>query len=175
MKTFTRILVLLAGIAMICLGIWFVFHPGISLLSFTFFIGILMLVVGVFQIISYFSNRGGQKVSGWILAEGILSVLLGILLLADQLEGTVTLVLVFGMWVLFAGIMRTIGAFAAKGENVEGWGWILALGILGIILGFISLFNPIVGAIGIVLLVGTFFIVQGINCIATFFFVGKVK
>lgn len=134
-----------------------------------------MLIVGVFQIIQYFSHRSGQKVSGWILAEGILSVLLGILLLADQLEGTVTLVLVFGMWVLFAGIMRTIGAFAAKNENVQGWGWILTLGILGIVLGFISLFNPIVGAIGIVIIVGTFFIVQGINCIATFFFVAKLK
>ncbi|EUJ47239.1 HdeD family acid-resistance protein [Paenilisteria rocourtiae] len=175
MKTFTRILVLLAGIAMVCLGIWFVAHPGISLLSFTLFIGTLMLMLGIFQIIQYFSNRSGQKVSGWILAEGILSVLLGITLLADQLEGTVTLVIVFGMWVLFAGIMRTIGAFDAKNEGVEGWGWLLTLGILGIILGFISLFNPIVGAIGIVILVGTFFIVQGINCFALFFFIGKLK
>ncbi|EDO0842269.1 HdeD family acid-resistance protein, partial [Listeria monocytogenes] len=84
-----------------------------------------------------------------------------------------TLVLLFGMWVLFAGIMRTIGAFTAKQNNVQGWGWILTIGIIGIIVGFIALFNPVVSAIGIVLVVAIFFIVQGIGAIATFFFIGK--
>lgn len=57
MKTFTRILVLLAGIAMIVLGIWFLFHPGISLLTSTLMIGFLLLISGIFHTISYFSDR----------------------------------------------------------------------------------------------------------------------
>ncbi|EFS01091.1 membrane protein, putative, partial [Listeria seeligeri FSL N1-067] len=36
-------------------------------------------------------------------------------------------------------------------------------------------FNPVVSAIGIVLIVGIFFIVQGISAIATFFFIGKTN
>ncbi|EFR85563.1 conserved hypothetical protein, partial [Listeria monocytogenes FSL F2-208] len=44
---------------------------------------------------------------------------------------------------------------------------------IGIIVGFIALFNPVVSAIGIVLVVAIFFIVQGIGAIATFFFIGK--
>ncbi|EFR91698.1 conserved hypothetical protein, partial [Listeria innocua FSL S4-378] len=68
MKTFTRILVLLAGIAMIVLGIWFLFHPGISLLTSTLMIGFLLLISGIFHTISYFSDRKSQNVSGWVLA-----------------------------------------------------------------------------------------------------------
>ncbi|EPB7454447.1 HdeD family acid-resistance protein [Listeria monocytogenes] len=173
MKTFTRILVLLAGIAMVILGIWFLFHPGISLLTSTLMFGFLLLISGIFHTISYFSDRKTQNVSGWVLADGILSILLGFLLLFNEFDGTLTLVLLFGMWVLFAGIMRTIGAFTAKQNNVQGWGWILTIGIIGIIVGFIALFNPVVSAIGIVLVVAIFFIVQGIGAIATFFFIGK--
>ncbi|AHI55111.1 HdeD family acid-resistance protein [Listeria ivanovii] len=175
MKTFTRILVLLAGIAMIVLGIWFLFHPGISLLTSTLMFGFLLLISGIFHTVSYFSDKKMQKVSGWVLADGILSILLGFLLLFNDFAGTATLVLLFGMWVLFAGIMRTIGAFTAKQNNVQGWGWILTIGIIGIIVGFIALFNPVVSAIGIVLIVGIFFIVQGISAIATFFFIGKMN
>ncbi|KKD44880.1 HdeD family acid-resistance protein [Listeria seeligeri] len=175
MKTFTRILVLLAGIAMIVLGIWFLFHPGISLLTSTLMFGFLLLISGIFHTVSYFSDKKLQKVSGWVLADGILSILLGFLLLFNDFAGTETIVLLFGMWVLFAGIMRTIGAFTAKQNNVQGWGWILTIGIIGIVVGFIALFNPVVSAIGIVLIVGIFFIVQGISAIATFFFIGKTN
>lgn len=98
MKTFTRILVLLAGIAMIVLGIWFLFHPGISLLTSTLMIGFLLLISGIFHTISYFSDRKSQNVSGWVLADGILSILLGFLLLFNEFDGTLTLVLLFGMW-----------------------------------------------------------------------------
>ncbi|MBC1737032.1 HdeD family acid-resistance protein [Listeria seeligeri] len=175
MKTFTRILVLLAGIAMIVLGIWFLFHPGISLLTSTLMFGFLLLISGIFHTVSYFSDKKLQKVSGWVLADGILSILLGFLLLFNEFAGTEVIVLLFGMWVLFAGIMRTIGAFTAKQNNIQGWGWILTVGIIGIVVGFIALFNPVVSAIGIVLIVGIFFIVQGISAIATFFFIGKAN
>ncbi len=174
MKTFTRILLLIAGIAMIGLGVWLMFHPLVSLLTFSFTIAFVLLVSGIFHIVSYFSNRKAQHVSGWVLAEGILSTLLGVFLLFDQIEGAATLVLVFAMWVLFAGIMRTIGAFAAKQNNVQGWGWILTMGIIGIIVGFIALFNPVVSLVGIVFITGTFFIVEGIGAISTFFIMGKM-
>lgn len=64
MKTFTRILVLLAGIAMIILGVWFLFHPGISLLTSTLMFGFLLLISGIFHTISYFSDRKSQNISG---------------------------------------------------------------------------------------------------------------
>lgn len=153
MKTFTRILVLLAGIAMIILGVWFLFHPGISLLTSTLMFGFLLLISGIFHTISYFSDRKSQNVSGWVLADGILSILLGFLLLFNEFDGTLTLVLLFGMWVLFAGIMRTIGAFTAKQNNVQGWGWILTIGIIGIIVGLslysIQLFPQLVSSLSL--------------------------
>lgn len=136
-------------------------------------LGFLLLISGIFHTISYFSDRKSQSVSGWVLADGILSILLGFLLLFNEFAGPEIIVLLFGMWVLFAGIMRTVGAFTAKQNNVQGWGWILTIGIIGIVVGFIALFNPIVSVIGVIIVVATFFIVQGIGAIATFFFMGK--
>ncbi|MBF2455070.1 DUF308 domain-containing protein, partial [Listeria seeligeri] len=101
------------------------------------------------------------------------SILLGFLLLFNEFAGPEIVVLLFSMWVLFAGIMRTVGAFTAKQNNIQGWGWILTIGLIGIVVGFIALFNPIVSVIGAIIVVATFFIVQGIGAIATFFFIGK--
>ncbi|EUJ30553.1 hypothetical protein MFLO_10478 [Listeria floridensis FSL S10-1187] len=138
-------------------------------------IGALLLISGVFHIISYFIDQNYRHLSGWVLADGILSTLLAILLLSNQFAGAASLVLVFAMWVLFAGITRTIGAFSLKQDGFSSWGYVLVLGILGILLGFIALFNPVVSAVGIVFLMGFFFILEGIGAIATFFVVGKFK
>ncbi|WP_439443958.1 HdeD family acid-resistance protein [Listeria aquatica] len=174
MKTFTKILIVLAGIAMIIMGFWVMFNPVASLLTLNVVIGLLLLISGIFHIISYFTESE-RHLSGWILADGILSTLLGILMLANQFAGAASLILVFAMWVLFAGIVRTIGAFTLKQAGGSSWGFVLFIGIVGIILGFIALFNPVVSALGIVLLMGFFFILEGIGAIATAFVTGRSK
>ncbi|WP_099223821.1 HdeD family acid-resistance protein [Listeria costaricensis] len=173
MKTFGRVLLLIAGILMIIMGIWLLFNPVATLLASNVFFAIVLLVSGIFHTVSYFSDKKLQHVSGWVLAEGILSILLGVFMLFNEIAGAATLVMLFAMWVLFAGIMRIISSMSAKNNNVSGWGWLLALGIIGVVLGFIAMFDPVVSVIGIVIVMATFFIVQGISAIASFFFLGK--
>ncbi len=160
---------------MVGLGFWLMWNPVASLLALNVFIATILLISGVFQTVTYFSDRSSQHVSGWVLANGILSLLLGIFLLSNQVVGAATLVLIFTIWILFTGIMRTVGAFSARDYQASGWGFLLVVGILGIILGIIAMINPLVSAIGIAIIVGLFFVIEGLGAIATFFFTSKMK
>ncbi|MFS0783036.1 HdeD family acid-resistance protein [Bacillus sp. 1P06AnD] len=173
MNTFSRILILVSGILMIGLGFWFMVDPSVTLAAFTVFIGLLMMVSGIFHIIMYFYHRKYRRTSGWVLADGILTLLLGIVLVADQISGTLALAYLFSFWVLFSGLLRVIGAFEARDFDIPYWGWIMAAGIIGILIGFMALFNPIIAAIGIAFIIGAFFIVQGIFAIVTFYYLTK--
>lgn len=174
LKTSLRWLILIAGILMIGMGIWFIFSPLSSFVAITILIGGLLFINGIFHIIAYFSDRKHRKPSGWLLADGILTALIGLILMFDIVTGTATLTFMFAFWIIFSGVLRIMGAFAAKEFSLPNWGWILALGTLSLIIGFFSLFHPIVTAIGIVAIIGTLFIIQGINAILTFFYVKHI-
>lgn len=70
----------LVGIVYIIGGIWLFMHPIMSLVSFTFVLGIVFLIEGFFHIVSYFQAR---KVGGgaWVLFDGIITVLLALFIL----------------------------------------------------------------------------------------------
>ena len=170
-KTWTW-LVMVSGVAMLFLGVWFLFHPAISLLTFTSFIGVLLMINGVFLIVNYIVNH--TYTSAWVLIEGIVTTLIAVIILLNSQMTVLTLTAMFGIWVVFSGIVRIIAAFAVKKAKLSSWAWILTLGILSTLFGFIMLSNPIIGMIGIVVAMGVFFIVQGINAISTFFFLRTI-
>ena len=170
-KTWTW-LVMVSGVAMLFLGVWFLFHPAISLLTFTSFIGVLLMINGVFLIVNYIVNH--TYTSAWVLIEGIVTTLIAVIILLNSQMTVLTLTAMFGIWVVFSGIVRIIAAFAVKKAELSSWAWILTFGIISTLFGFIMLSNPIIGMIGIVVAMGVFFIVQGINAISTFFFLRTI-
>lgn len=170
-KTWTW-LVMVSGVAMLFLGVWFLFHPAISLLTFTSFIGVLLMINGVFLIVNYIVNH--TYTSAWVLIEGIVTTLIAVIILLNSQMTVLTLTAMFGIWVVFSGIVRIIAAFAVKKAELSNWVWILTFGIISTLFGFIMLSNPIIGMIGIVVAMGVFFIVQGINAISTFFFLRTI-
>ncbi len=172
MKPFWRWLILVVGVAMLFLGIWFMFNPKLSLMAFTSFIGILLLINGIFMIVNYIAEH--DNLTGWALAEGIITALLGTIVLVNEDMSMLSLTIMFGLWVIFSGVLKIRAAFTIKEIALSGWGWILALGTITMLFGLIALFNPMIGAIGIVILIGTFFVIQGINAITTFFFIGRL-
>lgn len=178
-----RIVTIIAGMISVISGIWCLANPGETFFSLAFVLGIVMLFSGVSGIFAYLSMRieKDNGTSGWILADGMLSVILSLLVLSNQLVTDAVIPLFFGMWVMFSGIMRIAAALAIKGmgkvkERVRGkakskarsksWGWMFALGIISVLAGVYSFINPVAAGLAIVMLVGIFFILQGVNILA---------
>ncbi|MGL4651888.1 MAG: HdeD family acid-resistance protein [Caldilineaceae bacterium] len=104
-----------------------------------------------------------------VLITGISLIIIGLLLFARPVNTTLVLVQVMGWYWFFSGIMHIVKIFVDR----RGWGWNLALGILGIGAGLYIINNPLIGTASvlaaIVLIVAFQAIVYGIvSLIAAF-------
>lgn len=97
---------------------------------------------------------------GWILAYGVIVILIGLLALLNPLATGVATGFLLGVMLVVFGIF----AIAAGLSSLSGRArWIeLLLGMLGIVAGAVTIFNPFAGALSLVLLIGAWLLVSGI-------------
>src|SRR5947208_15250493 len=88
-----------------------------------------------------------------VLVEGIFALIFGILLITAPGSTSLFLVTVLGFYWLIRGIFSIIEIFIPN--TGTHWGWLLFMGIIGIIAGLVVLRHPIYATT----LVGTFLIV----------------
>jgi len=96
-------------------GVILATRPGLGLATLTLLIGSYLLVDGIANAVLAFRVRPGQG-WGWILFSGIVTILLGIFLLAEwPLSGTWALGTLVGVNLLFSGAaMISIGSAARR-------------------------------------------------------------
>jgi uncharacterized membrane protein HdeD (DUF308 family) len=101
-----------------------------------------------------------HKEWGWYLALGIVLILVGVYAIMAGEAATLAAIFVLGLALLIAGVAQIIGAFMARGAGHV----ILALliGVLDIIVGFMLLQHPGIGALTITLLLAALFVFGGI-------------
>jgi len=111
--------------------------------------------------------KKAHKNAGWLVALGVLQVVIGVVVLAAPLAGGLTVTLVIGMAMIFGGIARLVAAFAADSFGIGAlafvWGLIVAA------TGFYIFTNPGVGLVTLTLVLSMMFFVSGITeCVAAF-------
>jgi uncharacterized membrane protein HdeD (DUF308 family) len=119
------------GIAVIVLATIMLGFPVISALATVTALGVLLLVAGVMESVGAFRCR---EWSGVFLAllSGILGVVVGLMLLANPIEGGITLTVLLASFLFVGGIIKTVAALA---HRFEGWGWLLLSGVIDVALG----------------------------------------
>ncbi len=156
-----RVLWIISGILLLIAGIYILINPAVGVASMSLMLGIIMLLSGIVDVIVFARWNKFITGAGWILADGILTIVLALFLMFNQILAAAALPLLFSMWLLFTGIARIVGSVDIKKAGVRGWGWFLALGIIVTALGVISLFEPLATLITMTILVGLNFVVQG--------------
>jgi uncharacterized membrane protein HdeD (DUF308 family) len=97
----------LTAILYVLAGVMIIINPLIASIVFTLALGFIILVVGITRIAMAFHIKG-MKGWGWPLVSGIISILLGILIIAQWP--------ISGLWV--------IGLFVAIEMILSGWSYI---------------------------------------------------
>ncbi|MFC6486791.1 HdeD family acid-resistance protein [Nitratireductor sp. GCM10026969] len=88
---------------------------------------------GALQIIQAFRLRGNWSVFLWSLLLGALTLAIGLSLLFRPMEGIISLTVLVAIIFIVLGAVKTMYAFTLR--PLSGWGWVLASGILSVILG----------------------------------------
>jgi uncharacterized membrane protein HdeD (DUF308 family) len=124
------------GIAAICVGVVAIILPEIFALGAAIFIGIVLVIVSAVLAAAAFAAHGvGSFLAR--LAWAILTFVVGLWLIVEPHNGTLTLTLVLGIYFLIMGLTRVIVAFMGRGTPNAGW--VGLSGICGLIIGILVL------------------------------------
>jgi uncharacterized membrane protein HdeD (DUF308 family) len=141
---------------------------GIACFAFTGVAGLfLVLLLAAYLLIDgIIATVGGAVVrSWWLLAEGVLGIVAGILALFFPTITTLALVLTVAAWAILTGIAE-LGA-AVLLRRVIANEWLLGVaGIVSLALGVGLALNPFAGVAAIVWLIGGYAFVFGVLCLA---------
>ena len=160
-----KVLNIIAGVLLIVAGIYCLCNQDIAAMTAGVMVGIFMLLSGVIEIVVFATTSGLLFGSGWLLLDGVLTVILSLFLLFNQWFTMMSLPFLFTLWLLFSGISRFVSAFDFRAFGVRGWGWILTIGIILMVAGFICMMDPWVSVAAIGLTVGLAFLLEGISSI----------
>jgi uncharacterized membrane protein HdeD (DUF308 family) len=135
-----RALSIILGVIWIILGLFVLAAPFITFvaaLAFVWVFGLLLAVGGVLHTIHAFMVRG----RGFLLylLEGLLSVVVGVILMVDPVGGVIGLTLLIGIFLLVGGVMRVALGFMLRASGV--WVWLLISGVLEFVLGLVIVSN----------------------------------
>jgi len=159
-------LMLLKGIVLIILSFFVFRHPIASLLGLVVFIGFSLLFTGILLIVASIMGRDADDNWGWRLAEGIIDLIFGGMLLSNPGITAAVFPFIVGFWMIVYGVMTFSGSFKAKKEGDSNWWLSLLGGILTILFGWFVMTDLFTGAIVITIWIGLGLLIIGIVNIA---------
>jgi len=153
---------LILGILFIGVGIWVFMTPVSSYITLSILFSVTIFVSGLSEIIYSISNRKEMDNWGWVLTGGIIDLLFGLWLMASPLLSIAILPFVVGFMLMVRSMMAIGLAFDLKDFSDSGWGWLLALSILGLLFSFVLLWNPAFAGLTLVICTGCAFVTLGV-------------
>ena len=102
----------LVGLAYIAVGIYIVAHPLIGVATLTLLLAGLFFLEGALEVVAYFQLRH-RRGSGWFLLDGIITLLLGGLILAHWPSSSRWVVgMLVGLSMIISGVTRVLMSLA---------------------------------------------------------------
>jgi uncharacterized membrane protein HdeD (DUF308 family) len=108
-------LVLLEGVAGIILGLLTFRSPDITALILLSFIAAWSIITGVFEIVTAVRLRKMIPNEWLLILSGVVSIIFGILLIAQPGAGAISIVWLLGAYALLFGILTLMLAFRLRG------------------------------------------------------------
>ncbi|HEY0390771.1 MAG TPA: HdeD family acid-resistance protein [Solirubrobacterales bacterium] len=126
------------GILAILIGCVAIVVPAVASVGTAIFIGWILVIAGAFLIAGAFMAHSiGTVILRLVWA--LLTVIVGLWLIVEPHNGTLTLTLILGIYFLFMGLTRIAVAFAGRGQ--QGAGLVGLSGVAGLLIGILVLAN----------------------------------
>jgi len=161
-------LVLIRGILAIVFGVIALIHPGVAFVALVYTFAAFAFVDGIANIVHAVRVRERDRRWGWLLAQGILSVIAGVLAFVFPLAAGLTLGIFALSLIGVYAIMMGIAGIPAAASVVDGGrkvlGFIVAILsiLLGIALLVVVFVAPLSGIVNLIWLVGAYAIIVGV-------------
>jgi uncharacterized membrane protein HdeD (DUF308 family) len=162
--------VALRGVAAILFGLMTLVWPAITLFVLVVLFGAYVLVDGILALTAAFgrSDRAAARRAGgrgWLIADGIASILIGVVAFVWPGITAVALLWVIAAWAVVTGVLEIVAAVRLRRELHREW--LLALsGVFSVLFGILLVVWPAAGALALITLIGVAAIVYGVTLTA---------
>ena len=147
---------LLRGALFIIVGIYMILAPNSSYAALGFMFGLIIFLAGVAELLRVY-RENNQASRGWHLTLGIIDIVLGIILMGHIAASELILRIIVGIWFLFSGISMI------SFSRMIGRSLMFTIGgVLIIVFALLVLFNPLFGAMTIIIWTAIAFIITGL-------------
>lgn len=160
-RSMGRALTITFGVLTLIAGLLVLFWPGATVLVIAVIFAIQLIIIGIYRLVLAFS--AGEAATGarvLFAIIGVLSIVVGVLLLRDPAIAVVTLGLLLGLMWTVSGLIEIFHGFT--GERGSGRGWLIAGGVLSLIAGIIVLVYPAASLVTIAWIMGLLLVFYGI-------------
>jgi uncharacterized membrane protein HdeD (DUF308 family) len=166
--------VVLRGVFAILFGIVALIAPGAALTGIAVVYAAYAIVDGIMAVGHAIRKRRTDKTWGWLLVQGVLSLLAGIVILAfPAAAGVVGGFFVLWTIVVLSVVHGVVGMVSAEGaaNDERGKGWGVASAVLSVlfavVLAVMLWTNPGATVLGLIWVVGVYAIVFGVMLVVT--------
>jgi uncharacterized membrane protein HdeD (DUF308 family) len=152
-------LFLLTGLIGIAAGVIVLAKPSDSLATLAVVAGVFALIDGSLDLIA--SLRRHNENRGLTAVLGVVSVVVGVLLIRHPIGGVLAVALLIGIWLIAGGVVRMVRAF-----DSDHRAWSIVVALVEVAAGIVIVSSPPIGFATLALLVGISFIVYGVATFA---------
>jgi uncharacterized membrane protein HdeD (DUF308 family) len=132
------VLFLVEGILLTVLGMLAILLPAVASLAATLIFGWILLLSGGMGLVTTLRARHAPGF-GWSLLSALIGLVAGVLLLAQPVLGALSLTAVLIAFLVAEGVVSIFYATEHRKGFSAGWGWMLASGLLDLVLAVILL------------------------------------
>lgn len=152
---------LLVGIFFVIVSIVAFTSPESSLLTLSILFALSFLLGGISEVLFSITNKSQLENWGWSLAFGLITAIVGFLLLIQPIVSLAIMAFYIGFVILFRSVGAISFAIDIKRYGSKNWGGLLVLGVLGTLFSFILIWNPVFAGLSIVILIALSFLLTG--------------
>lgn len=170
-RTLAAWLSLLFGILAIALAIYMMANPVAAFGAAMIFLAVIVILDGIASIAFYARFKNATGIGATLtLISGIITIIVGLLMMFNLFATAVVISILLPIVFIVRCAVRLANLGFVKTALGNGMFWmLLALNILGIILGVIMLLNPAVTITAIPMIFCFYLLVLGVEAIILFF------
>jgi uncharacterized membrane protein HdeD (DUF308 family) len=151
----------LRGLFWILFGVVILARPGISLLSLTLALGIVIFADGILNVMNAFAGRKVHEDWWVLLLVGLTGIGIGALTFYSPQTTALALVFYVAIWAIATGLLQITAAIRLRRQLAGEVWWILA-GIASTIFGVLLIVQPAAGALTLLWLFAVYAIAFGV-------------
>jgi uncharacterized membrane protein HdeD (DUF308 family) len=154
-------LLAIRGLCAIIFGILAFIWPGLTLLTLIFLFGFYAVINGALALGVAFKAPRGYPKFGWLIVEGILSIVAGLIAFVMPGITALSLLILIAAWAIITGVFEIIAAVRLRKVIAHEWLLIIA-GIASVGFGVLVMIMPGAGALALVWWIGAYALAFGV-------------